>query len=131
MSELKEKIKDIFSRVDIAANGQISTSYWSDADNNLSAPDGMDYWEWIEQASNEALNEADTMQVRIDELVFSLDDRDCYIADADMKNAELTARITELEAMSAEVISMLSSGKYKHDCSKIVGVIIKALKDNS
>ena len=70
MSELKEKIKDIFSRVDIAANGQISTSYWSDADNNLSA-------------------------------------------------------------MSAEVISMLSSGKYKHDCSKIVGVIIKALKDNS
>lgn len=44
---------------------------------------------------------------------------------------KLTARITELEAMSAEVISMLSSGKYKHDCSKIVGVIIKALKDNS
>lgn len=66
-----------------------------------------------------------------EKLVFSLDDRDCYIADADMKNAELTARNAELEAMSAEVISMLSSGKYKHDCSKIVGVIIKALKDNS
>lgn len=44
---------------------------------------------------------------------------------------KLAARNAEFEAMSAEVISMLSSGKYKHDCSKIVGVIIKALKDNS
>ena len=55
MSEIDSKIKEIFSRVDIAANGQVSTSYWSDAEINLSAPDGMDYWDWIEQATNDAL----------------------------------------------------------------------------
>ena len=55
MSDIDDKIKEIFSRVDVAANGQISTSYWSEADINLSAPDGMDYWEWVEQATNDAL----------------------------------------------------------------------------
>lgn len=74
MSELKEKIKDIFRRVDIAANGQVSTSYWGDADINLSAPDGMDYWEWIEQASNNALNEADKLTARNAELEAAIGD---------------------------------------------------------
>lgn len=55
MSEIDRKIKEIFSRVDIAASGQNNTDYWSDEENNLSAPNGMDYWDWIEQATNDAL----------------------------------------------------------------------------
>lgn len=68
MSDIKYKIKKISDRVGEAANGQISTSYWGDADNNLSAPRGVSYWQWIEQAENEALTEADAMQARIVEL---------------------------------------------------------------
>lgn len=55
MSEIDRKIKEIFSRVDIAASGQNNTDYWGDEEHNLSAPDGMDYWDWIEQATNDAL----------------------------------------------------------------------------
>ena len=55
MSDIEEKIKDIFRRVDIASSGQTNTDYWDDSAANLSAPDGMDYWEWIEQATNDAL----------------------------------------------------------------------------
>lgn len=68
MSSVNEKIKDIFRRVDTAANGQNNTNCWSEADINLSAPDGMDYWDWIEQASNEALSEADTLTARVAKL---------------------------------------------------------------
>lgn len=106
-------------------------SFYCDHDNECNIPLYMLTAHSFRAHNNVVVETHDAMQARIVELVFSLDDRDCYIADADMKNAELTARKAELEAMSAEVISMLSSGKYKHDCSKIVGVIIKALKDNS
>ena len=41
-----------------------------------------------------------------EKLVFSLDDRDCYIADADMKNAELIARNAELEAALEKIIKL-------------------------
>ena len=68
MSSINEKIKDIFRRIDTAAHGQNNTNCWSEADINLSAPDGMDYWDWIEQASNEALSEADTLTARVAEL---------------------------------------------------------------
>ena len=55
MIDSEDKIKEIFRRVEIAANGQISTASWCEADVNLSAPDGMDYWEWIEQAVNDSI----------------------------------------------------------------------------
>ena len=55
MSDSEDKIKEIFRRVEIAANGQISTASWCESDVNLSAPDGMDYWDWIEQAVNESI----------------------------------------------------------------------------
>ena len=40
----------------------------------------------------------DTLTKQVAELEFSLDDRDCYIADADMKNEEAAKRVAELEA---------------------------------
>ena len=52
---VKRLIREISSRVDVAANGQTSTEMWQFADDNLSAPDGMDYWEWIEDAEKQAL----------------------------------------------------------------------------
>lgn len=72
MSDIDSKIKEIFSRVDIAANGQISTSCWSEADINFSAPDGMDYWDWIEQATNDAISESNKITSRVAELEAAL-----------------------------------------------------------
>ena len=68
MTDIDNKIKEIFSRVDIAANGQTSTSCWSEADINLSAPDGMDYWDWIEQATNDALLSSKELTNQVAEL---------------------------------------------------------------
>ena len=73
MSDIDNKIKEIFSRVDIAANGQTSTSCWSEADINLSAPDGMDYWDWIEQATNDALLSSKELTNQVSELRAALE----------------------------------------------------------
>ena len=75
MSDIDNKIKEIFSRVDIAANGQTSTSCWSEADINLSAPDGMDYWDWIEQATNDALLSSKELTNQVAELRAALESR--------------------------------------------------------
>ena len=57
MSEVESKIKAIYDRVDIASNGQRSTENWSNPSINLSAPAEMDYWQWIEEAEKDALDE--------------------------------------------------------------------------
>ena len=44
------------------------------------------------------INNHSPMESRIKALEFSLDDRNCYIADADMKNEALTQQVTELRA---------------------------------
>ena len=46
----------------------------------------------------------DTLTKQVAELEFSLDDRDCYIADADMKNEEAAKRVAELEAALSELM---------------------------
>ena len=52
---VKRLIREISSRVDVAANGQTSTEMWQYAEDNLSAPEGMDYWDWIADAEKAAL----------------------------------------------------------------------------
>ena len=106
MSDINEKIKDILSRVHISANGQVDTDSWGYASINLSAPDGMDYWEWIEQASNDALSEADT----------------------------LTAKVAELEAALEELSTMISNnyqGFGDSDLNAAFDLVNKALEDKS
>jgi len=56
---LKILIKEIGARVDIAAHGQTSTEWWSYPEDNLSAPEGMDYWDWIYDAERKALKAVD------------------------------------------------------------------------
>lgn len=107
MSKLTDKIKDIFSRVDIAANGQTNTDYWDDAAANLSAPDGMDYWEWIEQATNDALIEANALVEQNKALIAALEGLCCS------PHTRLTKHVL-LEVSEVDI-----------------DAAIKALKDNS
>lgn len=44
------------------------------------------------------LSSHDKLTKQVKDLEFSLDDRDCYIADADMKNEDLTQKVAELRA---------------------------------
>ena len=86
MSDIKIRAAEILNRVNIAANGQVSTSNWSEADINLSAPDGMDYWDWIEQAHDDAQLACDSAGCRIKELEYlvkrSIDRlNDCILQD--------------------------------------------------
>ena len=62
-TELIDLAKEICRRVDVAANGQRSTDNWSYADENLSAPDGMDYWDWIEQAEANLLEAIESIDI--------------------------------------------------------------------
>ena len=64
--------------------------------------------------SSYLVTENASLKARVDELVFSLDDRDCYIADADMKNSGLQARIAELETALTNI--------KKHQEAVIVGM---------
>lgn len=51
-----------------------------------------------DRAAVHAINNHDKLTSKVAELELSLDDRDCYIADADMKNEEAAKRVAELEA---------------------------------
>lgn len=55
MDNIRNKILNITGRVEIAAKGQRNTDDWHDAEDNLSAPDNMSYWDWIEDAEKDAL----------------------------------------------------------------------------
>ncbi len=50
-----------------------------------------------------AINSHGKLTQQVKDLEFSLDDRDCYIADADMKNEALTQQVAELRAVLKEV----------------------------
>ena len=50
-----------------------------------------------------AINTHDDLVKKVSELELSLDDRDCYIADADMKNEEASKRVAELKKALVEV----------------------------
>lgn len=56
-----------------------------------------DNWDQTKAAIH-AINNHDKLTQQVAELKFSLDDRDCYIADADMKNEELAKQVAELRA---------------------------------
>lgn len=51
-----------------------------------------------DSAAAHAINNHDNLVKQVKDLEFSLDDRDCYIADADMKNEALTKQVAELSA---------------------------------
>jgi hypothetical protein len=65
---MSHKIKQILERVDVAANGQRNTDDWHCHEDNLSSPDGIDYWGWIEQAELLAILEHDALTARVAEL---------------------------------------------------------------
>tara|TARA_R110002096_G_scaffold370010_2_gene563469 strand:- start:262 stop:651 length:390 start_codon:yes stop_codon:yes gene_type:complete len=72
------------------------------------------------------LNNHDKLTSRVAELEFSLDDRDCYIADADMKNEELTKQVAELRSVVYEAnkyldinnLTTIGSGSKLHEWFK-------------
>jgi hypothetical protein len=51
--ELLYKVAAILHRVDEASNGARNTDDWHDKEDNMGAPKGLSYWEWIEQAESE------------------------------------------------------------------------------
>jgi hypothetical protein len=69
---MSNKIRKISYRIDVAASGQNNTNNWRCHEINLSAPDGMDYWEWIEQAVLLAILEHDALTARVAELECAL-----------------------------------------------------------
>lgn len=50
--ELVRAAQEVLGRVDIASNGFRNTDDWHDPVDNLSAPEGMSYWEWIQEAED-------------------------------------------------------------------------------
>ena len=81
--------------------------------------------------SSYLVTENASLKARIDELVFSLDDRDCYIADADMKNSGLQARIAELESLIKEADDYLNTNKLTTICNGSIlhAAFKEAIKD--
>lgn len=82
------------------------------------------------------LREKQKLTARVAELEFSLDDRDCYIADADMKNEEATKRVAELMALVTKSISRLNdcidqddAQAYK-EAEKFIDIARNALKES-
>jgi len=61
----------------------------------------------------------DTLTKQVAELEFSLDDRDCYIADADMKNEELVKRVAELEKLGSDMADELEAN-YNNQRTRIM-----------
>ena len=58
------------------------------------------------KAAVHAINNHDKLVKQVEDLEFSLDDRDCYIADVDMKNEALAKQVSELRAALKDVSSM-------------------------
>jgi hypothetical protein len=52
---LKRLANEILNRVDVASNGCHNSQDWYDADENSGAPDGMSYFDWIEQAQTDLI----------------------------------------------------------------------------
>jgi len=69
----------------------------------------------------------DKLTSRVAELELSLDDRDCYIADADMKNEELVKRVAELEAALNDVLIEYQG---LGGCKVLINQCNKALKES-
>lgn len=71
---------------------------------------------------------------RINRLEFSLDDRDCYIADADMKNEELKKRNEKLRGVLAKALEYVDAdveNKIKpYNPAHLGRVIAEALKES-
>jgi hypothetical protein len=57
--ESKERLKSlavqILHRVDVASDGCHNSQHWDDECDNLSAPEGMSYVDWIEDAESKLL----------------------------------------------------------------------------
>lgn len=56
-------VRTILERVEIAARGCNNTNGWDDPEDNLGAPDGLSYWDWIEAAEAEAVALMDSHDV--------------------------------------------------------------------
>lgn len=86
----------------------------------------------MDEAMCHAINNYDPMALRIKDLEFSLDDRDCYITDADMKNEALVKQVAELRAALGEALAYVDAdfeGKLKPCNPAHLGrVISKALE---
>jgi hypothetical protein len=96
---MSNKIKQILDRLDDAASCQRNTDNWNDHKNNLSAPEGMDYWEWIEQAGLLAILEHDA----------------------------LTARVAQLENGYSQILSEIASTSHAENY-KLLDIISRALE---
>jgi len=70
-------------------------------------------------AAIHAIANHDKLTIRVAELEFSLDDRDCYIADADMKNEELVKRVAELEKLGSDMADELEAN-YNNQRTRIM-----------
>ena len=74
------------------------------------------------------------LSTRIERLEFSLDDLDCYIADADMKNEELKKQIEKLREVLAKALEYVDAdfeNKIKpYNPAHLGRVIAEALKES-
>ncbi len=59
---------EIFNRIEIAINGQRNTDDWSDPKVNLSAPEHMDYLDWIEEACKIASHDINNLKSALKEI---------------------------------------------------------------
>jgi hypothetical protein len=82
----------------------------------------------------EMINNHDNLVEQVKDLEFSLDDRDCYIADADMKNEALTKQVAELRAALGCVVGNTfhknSTGIFLEISQDDADKAIKALKED-
>tara|TARA_R100001480_G_scaffold116934_3_gene116562 strand:+ start:133 stop:405 length:273 start_codon:yes stop_codon:yes gene_type:complete len=59
---------EIFNRIEVAINGQRNTDRWSEHEINSSAPEGMDYLDWIEEACNVASHDINKLKAALKEI---------------------------------------------------------------
>ena len=77
------------------------------------------------------LNNHDNLSQQVKDLEFSLDDRDCYIADADMKNEALTKQVAELRAALGGILGYCDTITGGPDqLHAVFCLTTKALKDS-
>jgi|GEM_PF-5730272 len=58
-------IEKIDGRIEIAANGQRDIDMWDCADDNLGAPDGLSYNDWVYQAMQEASDYIESLEAKL------------------------------------------------------------------